>query len=114
MSLGLVIAAPDAAEKFGGGGRLEDHRILTKAELEGHSLYKRSQVAAAGGQREASISKVLIGTGQMNQDQISARIVEEVMIVKEVIIVVEVKIVKELEAAKRSENSKKNENSKKK
>ena len=58
MSLGLVIAAPDAAEKFGGGGRLEDHRILSRAELEGHNLYKRSQAAAVGGQREASISKV--------------------------------------------------------
>ena len=50
MSLGLVIAAPDAAEKF--GGRLEDHRILSRPELEGQNLYKRGQ--APGGQREAS------------------------------------------------------------
>ena len=50
MSLGLVIAAPDAAEKF--GGRLEDHRIPSRAEIEVQNLYKRSQ--APGGQREAS------------------------------------------------------------
>lgn len=50
MSLGLVIAAPDAAEKF--GGRLEDNRIPSRADLEGQSLYKRTQ--APGGQREAS------------------------------------------------------------
>ena len=50
MSLGLVIAAPDAAEKF--GGRLEDHRIPSRADLEGQSIYKRTQ--APGGQREAS------------------------------------------------------------
>ena len=64
--MSLVIAAPDAAEKFG-GGRPEDHavpfraslagehRIISKAaaELEGHNLYhKRSQ--AAGVQREVS------------------------------------------------------------
>ena len=52
MSLGLVIAAPEAVEKFGGGRLAEDHRILSKAELEGHNLYKKNQ--AAGGQREAS------------------------------------------------------------
>ena len=63
MSLGLVIAAPDAAEKFtGGGGRLEDRWVLPKAtDLEGHTLYKRERgqaaaAAAAGGQREASSS----------------------------------------------------------
>ena len=50
MSLGLVIAAPDAAEKF--GGRLEEHRILSRPDLEGQNLYKRTQ--APGGQREAS------------------------------------------------------------
>ena len=50
MSLGLVIAAPDAAEKF--GGRLEDHRIPSRPDLDGQNLYKRTQ--APGGQREAS------------------------------------------------------------
>ena len=50
MSLGLVITAPDAAEKF--GGRLEEHRILSRPDLEGQNLYKRTQ--APGGQREAS------------------------------------------------------------
>ena len=62
MSLGLVIAAPDAAEKFGGSRPTEDlavpfrvgeHRVNSKAaeaDLDGHNLYKRSH--AAGGQRE--------------------------------------------------------------
>ena len=62
MSLGLVIAAPDAAEKFGSGRPTEDHAVpfrvgehrvnskIGAADLEGHNLYKRSH--AAGGQRE--------------------------------------------------------------
>ena len=69
MSLGLLIAAPDAAERFNGGRATVDteeqrvpinggteHRSVSKAAaavvLEGHHSYKRCH--SAGGQREAS------------------------------------------------------------
>ena len=76
MSLGLLIASPDAAERFNGGRAPVDteeqrvpinggteHRSVSKASaavvLEGHHSFKRCH--SAGGQREASGKSKLCG-----------------------------------------------------